>query len=173
MMEYLTEEELNALIQEVEMTEMTTAPPDLLDDILQKIDSSDDLKHDLQDETETKEQISELAKPPRIICIEKRRREYRRFCIQVVSSVAAAIALLFMLPAFSGGKEMTVPAKEQVLAASDVKPKEEVLKRSDNKLMSKIGNSRLLDYLSSDGRINDISSGDGVKNRIFNWRTNQ
>ena len=41
MMEYLTEEELNALIQEVEMTEMTTAPPDLLDDILQKIDSLD------------------------------------------------------------------------------------------------------------------------------------
>ena len=173
MMEYLTEEELNALIQEVEMTEMTTAPPDLLDDILQKIDSLDDLKNDLQDETETKEQISELAKPPRIVCIEKRRKEYRRFCIQVVSSVAAAIALIFMLPGLSGGKEMSVPAKEQVLAASDVKPKEEVLKRSDNKLMSKIGNSRYLESLRLDGNEKDIFLEDGIKNHIFNWRTNQ
>ena len=155
MMEYLTEEELNALIREVEMTEMTSAPPDLLDDILQKID------------------LAELAKPPRIVCIEKRRKEYRRFCIQVASSVAAAIVLLFMLPAFSGGKEMTVPAKEQVLAASDVKSKEEVLERRDNRLMSRLGNSRYLDFLRSDESINDISSEDGVKNRIFNWRTNQ
>ena len=155
MMEYLTEEELNALIREVEMTEMTSAPPDLLDDILQKID------------------LAELAKPPRIVCIEKRRKEYRRFCIQVASSVAAAIVLLFMLPAFSGGKEMTVPAKEQVLAASDVKSKEEVLERRDNRLMSRLGNSRYLDFLRSDESINDISSEDGVKNRIFIWRTNQ
>ena len=155
MMEYLTEEELNALIREVEMTEMTSAPPDLLDDILQKID------------------LAELAKPPRILRIEKRRKEFRRFCIRVASSVAAAIVLLFMLPAFSGGKEMTVPAKEQVLAASDVKSKEEVLERRDNRLMSRLGNSRYLDFLRSDESINDISSEDGVKNRIFNWRTNQ
>ena len=68
---------------------------------------------------------------------------------------------------------MTVPAKEQVLAASDVKSKEEVLERSDNKFMSKLGNSRYLDSLSSAGSINDISLEDSVKNRIFNWRTNQ
>ena len=155
MMEYLTEEELNALIREVEMTEMTSAPPDLLDDILQKID------------------LAELAKPPRILRIEKRRKEFRRFCIQVASSVAAAIVLIFMLPGLSGGKEMSVPAKEQVLAASDVKPKEEVLKRSDNKLMSKIGNSRYLESLRLDGNEKDISLEDGIKNHIFNWRTNQ
>ena len=152
---YLTDEELNALIREVETSEMTMAPPDLLDDILQKID------------------LAELAKPPRILRIEKRRNEFRRYCLQVASGVAAAVVLLFMLPAFSGGKEMTVPAKEQVLAASDVKSKEEVLERSDNKLMSKLGNSRYLDSLSSDGSINDISLEDSVKNRIFNWRTNQ
>lgn len=153
--EYLTDEELNALIREVETSEMTMAPPDLLDDILQKID------------------LAELAKPPKILRIEKRRNEFRRYCLQVASGVAAAVVLLFLLPAFSGGKEMTVPAKEQILAASDVKSKEEVLERSDNKLMSKLGNSRYLDSLSSDGSINDISSEDGVKNRIFIWRTNQ
>ena len=155
MMEYLTEEELNALIREVEMTEMTSAPPDLLDDILQKID------------------LAELAKPPRILRIEKRRKEFRRYCLQVASGVAAAVVLLFLLPTFTGGKEMTVPAKEQVLAASDVKSKEEVLERRDNRLMSRLGNSRYLDFLRSDESINDISSEDGVKNRIFNWRTNQ
>ena len=57
---YLTDEELNALIQEVETSEMTMAPPDLLDDILQKID------------------LSEHTKPPRILRIEKRRNEFRR-----------------------------------------------------------------------------------------------
>ena len=152
---YLTDEELNALIREVETSEMTMAPPDLLDDILQKID------------------VSELTKPPKILRIEKRRNEFRRYCLQVASSVAAAVILLFMLPAFSGGKEMTVPEKEQVLAASDVKSKEEVLERSDNKLMSKLGNSRYFESLRFDGNAKDFSLEDSVKNRIFNWRTNQ
>lgn len=152
---YLTDEELDALIREVEASEMTMAPPDLLDDILQKMD------------------VSECAMPPRILHREKRRNEFLRYCLQVASGVAAAVVLLFLLPTFSGGKEMTVPAKEQVLAASDVKSKEDVLERRDNRLMSRLGNSRYLDFLRSDESINDISSEDGVKNRIFNWRTNQ
>ncbi len=142
--EYLTDEELDALICEVETTEMTMAPPDLPDDILQN------LNH-----------------------IEKRKKEYRRFCIQVASSAAAAIALMFMLPWFTGGQDTAVPAKDQVLAEAGIESKEEALKRSDNQLMTRIGNSRYLGFLNSEETINDIFWEDGENNRIFNWRMNQ
>lgn len=137
--EYLTDEELDALISEVEMT---MAPPDLLDDILQRIEK-------------------------------KRRKEYRRFCIQVASSAAAAIVLIFMLPLLTGGQDTAVPAKDKVLAEAGIKPREEALERSDNQLMTRIGNSRYLSLLNSEETINDISLEDGANNRIFNWRMNQ
>lgn len=171
--EYLTDEELDALICEVEMTEMTMAPPDLLDDILQRIDATDDIEHEDWNESETKETVSEPAKPPRMNRIEKRRKEYRRFCIQVASSAAAAILLIFMLPLLTGGQDTAVPAKDKVLAEAGIKPREEALKRSDNQLMTRIGNSRYLSYLNSEEIVNDIFSEDGANNRIFDWRINQ
>ncbi len=171
--EYLTDEELDALICEVETAEMTMAPPDLLDDILQKMDAADEAEHAKGKVSETKETVSEPAKPPRMNRIEKRRKEYRRFCIQVASSAAAAIVLIFMLPWFTGGQDTAVPAKDKVLAEAKIKTKEEALIRSDNQLMTRIGNSRYLSFLNSEEIVNDIFLEDGANNRIFDWRINQ
>ena len=65
--EYLSDEELNCLIAEVEQSDLIPAPPDLA------------------------ERILDAAGKNKV-------REFRRYCIRVWTSVAAAIVLTFLLP---------------------------------------------------------------------------
>ena len=63
---------------------------------------------------------------------ERRIREYRRYCLQVGLSVAAAVIILVLTPLVSynkRGADMTpkVPSKESVLESYDVPSKEEVM----------------------------------------------
>lgn len=67
---YLSDEQLNELMMQVELEEMISAPPDMKENILKAVD------------------------------IKKRnpQKEYRQYCFHVCLSAAAAIMLIFLLP---------------------------------------------------------------------------
>jgi len=95
---YLSDEELNSLIAQVEAGDIVTAPPDMLDNILHKLDESG--KKPLQDNTvnpQTDNAI-DIARPPRNIEPIKQKNEFVKYCIRVIGSVAAAIVLLLVVP---------------------------------------------------------------------------
>ena len=115
---YLSEEELEQLIHTVEQTELVTAPPDLMEEILRK--------------AEKKEKPKKAG----------RKKEYYAYCFRVITSVAAAIAIMFLLPEVSGmtWRENavteapswaeagdTVPSREEIVKDEKTPTKEEVL----------------------------------------------
>ena len=77
-MEYLTEKDLERLVLELEQGELVSAPPDMLDDIMDRL------------EQET---------PERQMC--KRQEKivaYKRYRFQVLTTVAAAVLAVVFLP---------------------------------------------------------------------------
>ena len=132
---YISDEELEQLILDVEQNELVTAPPDLMDAVLAKL---------------------EEPKIRTVKTVAAKKKEFYAYCIRVITSVAAAVALVFLLPEVSGTvlkqtsltevnrqeipsrEEVsnTVPAKEEVLATGKVPTKEEVL--DDTGLFEKV-----------------------------------
>jgi len=114
---YLSDEELEQLILQVEQKELVSAPPDLMEIVLDAA---------------------------------ARKKEFYAYCFRVVTSAAAAIALVFLLPELSGWMKQKVspdfvqtvykqtvpayeivveqvPGKDEVLATQSIPSKEEVL----------------------------------------------
>lgn len=123
---YLSDEELLSLIEDTENNAMFAAPPDLISDVISKIEAAD------QKEKE----------PLAIDVVKNSVTEYRRFCMRVAIAVAAAIALIFTAPLMmpdirSGysdmlsGRHMSeteqVLTKEEVLKDISIPSKEEVV----------------------------------------------
>jgi len=75
---YISDEELEQLILQVEQEELVTAPPDLMENILHA--------------SGVKAQFIE-AKPKN-----SKKKEFYAYCFRVITSVAAAVALVFLLP---------------------------------------------------------------------------
>ena len=98
---YISDDELEQLIAQVEQEELVTAPPDLTDRILEATVKSS----------------------------AARRKEFYAYCFRVVTSVAAAVALVFLLPQMTDRAEVVkpVPDKATVMAAEVTPTKEEVL----------------------------------------------
>lgn len=85
---YLTDEALTALILEVEEKEFVSAPPEFVLDVMAKITKAE----------------------------EKRKTvEFRRYCIRVLGSVAAAIALLFWMPDIEPKKIDELPSRQELI----------------------------------------------------------
>lgn len=79
---YLTEEELQQLISEVEAEELIAAPPDLKENILNTVSGKND--------------------NPTVDFRKYKRREFAGYCFRVCVSVAAAVAIIFLIPYFPG-----------------------------------------------------------------------
>ena len=73
---YISDEELERLINQVEQEELVAAPPDLMERILE----------------------AERETSPLIYCEAARKKEFYAYCFRVITSVAAAVALVFLLP---------------------------------------------------------------------------
>lgn len=123
---YLSDEKLLSLIEDTENNAMFAAPPDLISDVISKIEAAD------QKEKE----------PPGTDMVKNSVIEYRRFCMRVSIAVAAAIALIITAPLLmpgirSGysdmlsGRHMSeteqVLTKEEVLKDISIPSKEEVV----------------------------------------------
>ena len=156
---YLTDEELEALISEVEETDEVEAPGYLLDNILGILDKAGEDEHAAFAEDVNKLPEPRIAKPPKIMDITARKRAYRTYCFKVVAGVAAAIALLIVIPIVgkrvpielqdvSIGIEredrVEIPDREEYLESISVS-REEYENRSYNKIKRAIG--KVNDYL--------------------------
>lgn len=81
--EYLSDTELELLIAEVEQNELVTAPPDLKQNIMDRISA----------ETQVVEFLAD-----RPVSGQNLQKEFYRYCFRVAVSVAAAVVLVFALP---------------------------------------------------------------------------
>lgn len=157
---YLTDEELDALISEVEESDQVEAPGYLLDNILGLINKAGEEEHKAFAEDENKLPEQRIAKPPKIMDIAERKKAYRFYCFKVVAGVAAAIALLFVIP-FMGKRipvelqdvsigiekenRVEIPDREEYLESISVS-REDYENRSYNKIKRTIG--KVNDYLN-------------------------
>lgn len=114
-MEYLTDEELESLIQEIEQNEIVSPPPDLQDQILEVL-------------AQEVEALDERNARDKII-------EYKRFRFRVMTTVAAAVLAVFLLPRLENLQQQEIEvvkpiAKYEFAMENRYKTKEEALNDS-------------------------------------------
>lgn len=118
---YLSDEELEALISEVEESDEVEAPGYLLDNILGIIDREAADKHAAYAEDENKLPEPQIAKPPKVKDIMARRRAYRIYCAKIIAGAAAAIALLVVLPLVNDKRAIDRDRIEKTLEVKEVR----------------------------------------------------
>lgn len=130
---YLSDEELEDLIAETENEKIVKAPGDLAERILASLGTfgEDDPGVEI---TPNKKQEGETVRDKARKNGTKRpsshgQKEFRIYCIRVIGSMAAAIALTFTLPALSGERLWQTQTKDEVLDYRDTKSKQEVIDR--------------------------------------------
>lgn len=89
--DYLSDEQLNMLISEVEEHCMVAAPPDMLESVLDKVDEFKENVNTVDDNRQPEEKQSKIKRPPKVV-------EYRLYCAKVICGVAAAIMFICVLP---------------------------------------------------------------------------
>lgn len=149
---YISDDELERLINQVEQEELVAAPPDLMESILEAVGLMEE----------------KAPSPTPVLSVKSRnskRKEFTAYCFRVITSVAAAVVLVFLLPELTKSmnvngaasqehpgksevvqtvpsyEEVTVPvpSKAEVVAEKVVPSKEEVL--DDTGLFEKVINS--------------------------------
>ena len=124
--EYLSDEQLEQLILQVEQHELLKAPPDFTESVLKQLEESS--------QSGVKE-IIPINKP------ESRKKEFVKYSFRVIASVAAAIVLLFSIPEMNYFQVKNVPTKQEVLATQKYTTREAVL--NETSFLTKIvGNIR-------------------------------
>lgn len=98
--DYLSNEELMNLIDSIESGDEINAPDDILDNILTKIEEMEQDNNDSVEAPALKEKVSEIMKPPQISDMERRKKQYRQYCVRVAFAMAAAVALFVIVPIF-------------------------------------------------------------------------
>lgn len=116
---YISDEELEKLICQVEQEELVAAPPDLMEKILAAAGMTETAV------AKAEEHITEIKRKPKQI----RKKEFYAYCFRVVTSVAAAVALVFLLPQMTDRMDVVkpVPDKAAIVASEAIPTKEEVL----------------------------------------------
>lgn len=114
-MEYLTDTELESLILEVEQNELVSAPPNLQDQILEVLDQE-------------AKALEEQKVRDKII-------EFKRYRFRVMTTVAAAVLAVFLLPRLEGLQqqqtETTQPlTKHEMVMKGRYETKEDALNDS-------------------------------------------
>lgn len=134
---YLTDEELEQLILEVEQYELVAAPPGLADVISMKVEdiewknSQNEIVEVLQKDVTNSQEKQKISR-------ERQIKEFHKYCIRVVTSAAAAIALVFTLPNAESPHRSSreIPARIEVVG--ECFSREEVL--SDTSFLTKVVN---------------------------------
>lgn len=132
--EYLSDEELENLIDEIESSETISAPPDILTDILRLIHEPGKEQNPHISPVPEKKWFAELFRPPE----KGTRQEFRIYCIRVAFCSAAVIALLFFSPRLPEFPQKEVPPRSRILAAQKIRTREEVLRDRSPDISSEI-----------------------------------
>lgn len=120
--DYLSDQELDSLIESIEAEGLVSAPEDFMTEVLDNIVEID------------KYRITAVPEPSN-----KNILDYSIYCIKVFGSIAAAILIMVMVPFIRGAEQIpdrtevvshiSVPTKEDVVSQKPVKSKEEVLNK--------------------------------------------
>lgn len=116
--EYLTDEALESLLAEIEDNELVAAPPDLMERILDSV-------RRMEAETAEKQLPTGAG----------RAREFRMYCIRVMTAAAAAILLVFTLPVLfdtvlpEGVPYSEIMTKQEWLESTRTVQREELLQQ--------------------------------------------
>ena len=146
---YISDDELERMICQIEENELVAAPPDLMDSILEAAGLT--------------EEVTPLPVPVTNAKNDGvKKKEFTAYCFRVITSVAAAVALVFLLPELTKGMNLNgaapqrhpkksevvqavpsyeevsvpVPSKSEVVTVKVVPSKEEVL--DDTGLLEKV-----------------------------------
>ena len=143
---YLTDKELEMLIAHTEENDLVEAPPQLLEDILAYASWGEEKSLPEPGVQETSERIVLPYKPPEALSKKQKTAHFRLYCARVIITVAAAVALVFILPKTSVvSRERTeAPSRESVLAGESV-TREEVLSGRRNSSVFAFGSIRLIE----------------------------
>jgi len=114
-MEYLTDTELDNLIQEIEKSELVSTPPDLQDQIMEAWNQE---MHALEEQKAREKVI-----------------EYKRYRLRVMTTVAAAVLVVFLLPRLESLRQQEIESaqplmKHEVVMKSRYETKEDALNDS-------------------------------------------
>jgi hypothetical protein len=125
---YLSDDELQKLMDSVEQDILIKAPENLEADVLSYIDE----KEKLQNKKRSNMKIVPLVRTANSSVV-----EYSLYCAKVFGAIAAAILILTITPFMKWNNQ--VPSREEVLSHTEIKTKEEVLKEQENrKIIPKI-----------------------------------
>ncbi len=105
---YLSDKELEQFILNIEENELVKAPPDLLDKIITQIDIISESDNN-QNQIEKKKKLENNSTQNKV-------KEFREYCFRVVTSVAAAIVLVFLLPQFFTMEQTILLEKQRLLS---------------------------------------------------------
>lgn len=114
-MKYLTDAELESLIREIEQNELVSTPPDLQDRILEVLDQE-------------KKALEERQARDKVI-------EYKRYRFRVMTTVAAAVLAILLLPRLESLQQQKTESAEpsmqhEIMMKSRYETKEEALNDS-------------------------------------------
>lgn len=134
--DYMSDEELELLIADIEQNELVAAPPDMLEEILERVwESEEDAVSDAENTTSNRETAYSVKSFTNI-------REFRRYCFKVCASVAAAVILVFALPVMSENFVTNTTEQEPFIRESRYATKEEAL-NDQSYLMEKFGGTNI------------------------------
>lgn len=110
---YLSDEELEQLISTVEQQELVAAPPELMDRILESVEKSQEGNQSQNNKV----------------------KEFRSYCFRVLTSVAAAIAIVFLIPGLQSIQLPKIPEKQTTVVLDKYATKEEA--SSDDRILTR------------------------------------
>lgn len=110
---YLSDEELEQLISTVEQQELVAAPPELMDRILESVEKSQEGNQSQNNNV----------------------KEFRSYCFRVLTSVAAAIAIVFLIPGLQSIQLPEIPEKQTTVVSDKYATKEEA--SSDDRILTR------------------------------------
>jgi len=99
-MEYLTDAELDSFIRDIEQQELVVAPPELKNQILERIEQKECLQP-VEQETKVLKVKQERSMQEKLI-------EYKRFRFRVWTTVAAAVLAILLLP------KLEIPQQQEI-----------------------------------------------------------
>lgn len=136
--DYMSDEDLELLIADVEQNELVAAPPDLLEEILERVREGEEDAVTVSDaqKTTSNRKTADSAKSVTNIY------EFRRYCFKVCASVAAAVVLVFVLPTMSENSMANTSGQERFMKESRYATKEEAL-NDQSYLMEKLGGTNI------------------------------
>ncbi len=119
---YISDKELEQLILQVEQEELVAAPPDMVENILARLEAEVTPKiKELPGQTLQVQTVSSLRNRA------NRQKDFYAYCFRVITSVAAAIALVFLLPELSARISQTVPSQTPEYIRQEVPKQQEIV----------------------------------------------